>query len=71
MNASFKLSMSIFSFFQCYILLGLFSSFILASLIKPHVIIDDPIDLLINGVGNGHYELAGLDLKIKNNDFNI
>lgn len=51
--------MSIFSFFQGYILLGLFSCFILASTLKPRQIHDNPIDLLVNRVRDKEYRLVG------------
>lgn len=58
-NAGARLSLSVFAFFQCYLMLSLFSSLILISSISlHHTETDNPIDLLINGVRSGRYRFV-------------
>lgn len=58
-NASYKFSLSVFGFFQCYLLLGLFSSFLLAALIRPPIKQEEPLSFLINGLNSGQYRFIG------------
>ncbi|KAI6184866.1 hypothetical protein M3Y97_00642400 [Aphelenchoides bicaudatus] len=56
-----KLSIYIYSLLQCTILLGLFSSFILASIIKPKAELEDPIHNMIDKIKTGHNYMVTSD----------